>query len=311
MFLSLKGGVAKTTNSVAVAEYLAERGNRVLVIDTDHQCGASAMLLGEDQLEALEESRKTLSDLFMEALNKDFQADRIARYAAPARSIQNLGQRLHVIPGSLRLEDFSSNFRATENREARTAVEGFAYLKEKRKDAFARWLKANYDFVFIDCPPAIAWQVRFFLLAADGYVVPAIPDRLSVRGARYLTRRLHNIGVKTRPVGLLWSMRREIQTHNEYVNTVRTGRERLAFERADAPELPRPFKTVIPHAVAITRSQTGNTAYKSFAAKYEGGPTELFKELCREILERTRHPAQSTPQPATATVSPQVGRAPV
>ena len=67
MFLSLKGGVAKTTNSVAVAEYLAERGNRVLVIDTDHQSGASAMLLGEDQLEALEESRKTLSDLFMEA----------------------------------------------------------------------------------------------------------------------------------------------------------------------------------------------------------------------------------------------------
>ena len=216
-----------------------------------------------------------------------------------------MGQRLHVIPGSLRLEDFSSNFRATENREARTAVEGFAYLKEKRRDVFARWLKANYDFVFIDCPPAIAWQVRFFLLAADGYIVPAIPDRLSVRGARYLTRRLHNIGVKTRPVGLLWSMRREIQTHNDYVSTIKTGKERLAFERADAPELPRPFKTVIPHAVAITRSQTGTAAYKSFAAKYEGGPTELFKELCREILERTRQSPQTAPSPPPTAIPAQ------
>jgi chromosome partitioning protein len=294
LFLSLKGGVAKTTNSVAVAEYLAEQGNRVLVIDTDHQCGASAMLLGEDQLEVLEEGRRTLADLFFEALNRDFDPERIEKYTSPCRSIHGLGSRLRVLPGSLRLEDFWSHFRPTDNRDATTSKEGYEFLKAKRKDAFTRWLKVNYDYVLVDCPPAIAWQVRFFLLAGDGYIVPAIPDRLSVRGARYLTRRLRNIGLKNQPIGLLWSIRREIQTHNDYINAIKTGRERMPFERPDVPDLPTPFKTVIPHAVAISRAQTGNEAFKSFHTKYEAAPAKLFSELCREIIARTRCPVPVT-----------------
>jgi len=48
--LNLKGGVAKTTNTVAIAECLADQGKKVLVIDADHQCTASELLLGEDLL---------------------------------------------------------------------------------------------------------------------------------------------------------------------------------------------------------------------------------------------------------------------
>ena len=44
MFSNLKGGVAKTTNAVAVAECLAWRGHKTLVIDADHQCTASELL---------------------------------------------------------------------------------------------------------------------------------------------------------------------------------------------------------------------------------------------------------------------------
>ena len=205
MVLSLKGGVAKTTTAVTVAEFLAEQGNRVLVIDTDHQCGASAMLLGEDRLEALEDKRKTLNDLFVRALDGDFTEDRIDQFVATAASIRSTQDRLHVIPGSLRLEDFVSNFRASQSKVAKNASEAFDFLKKERKDLFARWMKANYDYVIIDCPPSIAWQVRFFLLAAEAYVTPSIPDRLSVRGARYLWRRIANIGPRFSPSG--WSGR--------------------------------------------------------------------------------------------------------
>jgi cellulose biosynthesis protein BcsQ len=117
LFLSLKVGVAKTTNAVAVAEYLAEQGNRVLLVETDHQCGASAMLLGEDHLDRLEGGRRTLADLLLEAPDRDFDPDRIARYAVPGRSIRGLGDRLHVVPGSLRLEDIWTYFRPTESRD--------------------------------------------------------------------------------------------------------------------------------------------------------------------------------------------------
>ena len=38
MMINLKGGVAKTTSAVAIAECMADNGYRTLVIDADHQC---------------------------------------------------------------------------------------------------------------------------------------------------------------------------------------------------------------------------------------------------------------------------------
>ena len=103
--------------------------------------------------------------------------DNLAGSPVPSHSDDRVGcaervPSFHVVPGSLRLEDFWSYFRPTENRDARTVREGLEFLRERRRDVFSRWLKRHYDYVIVDCPPAIAWQVRFFLLAADGYVVP-------------------------------------------------------------------------------------------------------------------------------------------
>ncbi len=73
MFINLKGGVAKTTNAVAVSEFLAEAGHRVLLIDADHQCAASELLLGESCLERCDFTRSTLHDLFNELLIFEFE----------------------------------------------------------------------------------------------------------------------------------------------------------------------------------------------------------------------------------------------
>lgn len=54
-------------------------------------------------------------------------------------------------------------------------------------------------------------------------------------------------------------MRRDFPPHNDSVNTITIAKERLPFERADAPDLPVPFRTVIPHAVAITRLRPATT----------------------------------------------------
>ena len=49
LFVNLKGGVAKTTNAVAVAECLADSGYRTLLIDADHQCMSGELLLESEQ----------------------------------------------------------------------------------------------------------------------------------------------------------------------------------------------------------------------------------------------------------------------
>ena len=46
LLVNLKGGVAKTTNAVAMAECFAAEGYRTLLIDADHQCMAGEMVLG-------------------------------------------------------------------------------------------------------------------------------------------------------------------------------------------------------------------------------------------------------------------------
>jgi chromosome partitioning protein len=290
MFLSLKGGVAKTTNLVAVAECLAEQGNRVLVVDTDHQCGASAVLLGEEMVDTLERRERTLNDLLRRALDNDFETDHIAGYTSPATSIAGVTGRLSVIPGSLRLEDFWSHYRQTPRREASSPQQALAFLRDTRSGHFKSWLKAHYDYVLVDCPPAVSWQVRIFLRVAEGYVVPTVPDRLSVRGARYLTRRIQSIGVAIRPVGLLWSMYREqCSVHREYVEGVRTGTERMDWEDPAAAELPRPFATAIPHGNdVIKNSLDPDTQPRTFSGKYGPAFAERYRAVTREMLGRLR-----------------------
>ena len=131
MFLSLKGSVAKTTNAVAVAECLADSGNRVLVIDTDHQCGAGALLMGEEALLNREANCKTLADLFQAMLTDDFDVKEINKFVVKKTSNINGGlPNLSVIPCSLRIEDFWSNL-AKAKREIRS-VEGWMRLSFHR-----------------------------------------------------------------------------------------------------------------------------------------------------------------------------------
>lgn len=304
MVLSLKGGVAKTTNTVALAECLAEQGNRVLVIDTDHQCAASALLLGEDRLELLEHRGRTLADLFHNMLDNDFDPSTIAsRYAvSPVSNIRNGLPTLSVIPCSLRIEDFWFNL-PRSRRDVQAPDEWRRFLFTRRSKEVRRWLHRNYDLVFIDCPPSVCWQVRFFLRTADAFIVPAIPDRLSLRGAEYLMRRINNLHLsKIYPLGLLWSMRRaENAIHTE---TMR----RVAAQGVYAPcgqgALPEPFNTVIPNATAITRATEQGQNPKTFTLKYESQFARIYRELGLEILQRMQQGAQAQTSAASPPCPP-------
>ncbi len=107
LFINLKGGVAKTTNAVAVAECLAEAGHRVLLIDADHQCMAGELLLGESRMKDCDHRKRTLHDLLASMLDDEFDINQVAYYAMPNVSNINGGlPKLAVIPSSVRIDDF-------------------------------------------------------------------------------------------------------------------------------------------------------------------------------------------------------------
>jgi len=63
--INLKGGVGKTTTTVAVAQVLSSAfGRRVLVVDLDPQTNATVMLIGEKAWEALNREGRTVAHLF-------------------------------------------------------------------------------------------------------------------------------------------------------------------------------------------------------------------------------------------------------
>lgn len=91
LMLNLKGGVAKTTNCVAIAECLADQHKRVLVIDADHQCMANELLVGQRRLMELDSQEKTLHDLLRAMLKDEFQAEDVGHYVQIKASNINRG----------------------------------------------------------------------------------------------------------------------------------------------------------------------------------------------------------------------------
>ena len=281
LFANLKGGVGKTTNAVAIAEALADRGKKVLVIDADHQGAASELLLGKKRFRECNQSNRTLHDLLAAMLQPDFGSEQFDAYLQ--RKVSNIGDglpTLSVVPCSLRIDEFSTNW--ARARRGYFSTQELDSLLRARLTALDRWLRGNFDYTIVDCPPSVALQVRMFLRAADAYVMPSLPDELSVRGSYQFMERIRKLGTKIRPLGTLWSMyRASNELHRRTI-------ERVKQQGRGPYSLPRPFTTDIPNATAIARASEPGRIWPSFTAKYEVPFAPLFQELCDEINTRLK-----------------------
>ncbi|RUL83180.1 ParA family protein [Tautonia sociabilis] len=280
LIVNLKGGVAKTTNAVAVAECLADSGYRTLLIDADHQCTAGELLLGESRLLHCERRKITLHDLLLAMLDNEFASEQFPAYVIPKASDIGDGlDNLSVMPCSIRIDDFQTN--VAKARHGYKSTEEFNAIFSRRRSMLQKWLRSSYDVTIVDCPPSIPQQVRVFLTVADAYIVPAIPDRLSVRGSLWLQDRIRRMGVKIEGLGTLWSLYREQNAvHRRVVEAAGKGIEPYS-------QLPRPFETVIPNAAAIAMASEPNRKPKSFNAKYSGNFASLYRDLTGEIVQRS------------------------
>jgi chromosome partitioning protein len=277
MMINLKGGVAKTTNAVAISECLASSGKRTLLIDADHQCMAGELLLGEQKLHRCEGRGETLHDLLAAMCEDEFKADQIEPHVKYGCS--NIGgglDNLAVLPCSVRIDDFTTNM--AKARRGYNTNEDFLNVWRRRRVQIRRWANSQFEHTIIDCPPSLALQVKFLLGVAEYFIVPTIPDRLSLRGSVYLVERIRKGGFKIPALGTLWSMyRTQVATHHKM-------RELVESQQPPYGVLPRPFDTVIPHASKITEaSDVGEAHPPSFRRKYTPEFARLYEALCQEI----------------------------
>lgn len=275
--INLKGGVGKTTTTVAVAEILAgEFGKKVLVIDLDPQTNATTILIGEDRWAELNANEYTLARLFDDALaepeDRAFDIEKaLQRGVSSVRDVR----RLDLLPSSLDLIDVQDRLGSMSSGRFHSDVPTDILRRATRPVIDA------YDFVLIDCPPNLGIITLNGLRISDGYVIPTIPDILSTYGIPQIVTRVgafaDNIGDDIVPFGIVISKYREQSTVHK--NTVR----RL---RSDS-KLPPVFNVVIREMNKIAESAEFG-GINTLRQKYGSGAQGAFEDyyaLTEELLE--------------------------
>ena len=139
-----KGGVAKTTTAVAIGRAWAMLGKKILFVDLDSQANLTSTLLDEEY-----DPKRTITDAFAE------------KYDIP---IEHVDDMIDVVPSGLSLSNFDSITSRYNSRE---------FLLADLLDP----VKDNYDFIIIDCPPALGLITYNALVAADHLLMVATADR--------------------------------------------------------------------------------------------------------------------------------------
>ena len=272
--INLKGGVAKTTTTVALAEILSgEFHKRVLLVDLDPQTNATAMLIGDEKWGQVNEEGRTLAKLFSDALREpeersfDVEATLIRETTRvdAVRSLSLLPSSLDLIDVQDRLGSMSSGRFYAENPTniLRRAVAP---------------LLSQFDFVLIDCPPNLGIITLNGLRLSQGYIIPTIPDILSTYGIPQIIKRVsefsETISEPIEPLGV-------VVTKYRTQSTVHHSQLRVLQQQRDASL----FKTRIHEGNALADAAS-STRVSTLRQKWGSDGFQAYRSLAEEILGR-------------------------
>ncbi|MFT2091372.1 ParA family protein [Paraglaciecola sp. 2405UD69-4] len=162
-----KGGVGKTTTTVTLGGLLAQKGKRVLLVDTDPQASLS-YYFGVDS----EELSSSLYTVFTagEGLSKDTVLDSLC----PTKL-----DSLFILPATMAM--------ATLDRKLGTQ-NGMGLLLRRALDL----VSDEFDYAIVDCPPVLGVLMINALAACDRVIVPVQTEFLALKG---LERMMHSMDV--------------------------------------------------------------------------------------------------------------------
>jgi chromosome partitioning protein len=162
---NFKGGSAKTTTSIYLAQYLALQGYRVLAVDLDPQASLSSMLGVQPEFD-LEEG-----DTLYGAI----------RYDEKRRPLKDIIRKtyfagLDLVPGNLELMEFEHETPTALIERKTTNSEIFF----RRVGAALAEVEGDYDIVIIDCPPQLGYLTLGAVCAATSLLITIHPQMVDV-----------------------------------------------------------------------------------------------------------------------------------
>lgn len=242
-----KGGVGKTTTTVNLSACLAEKGKKVLLIDMDPQGNATSGF----SINKVEQE-KTIYELLL------------GECSINECIIKDVLPGISIIPSNVNLAAAEIELIGIEDKE---------YILSKEME----WVKDNYDYIMLDCPPALNTLTLNAMTTANSVIVPIQCEYLALEGLSDLITTINLVKERLNP---------ELDLEG-IVFTMYDGRTVLSQQVVENVKQHFPdkiYETKIPRNVRLSEAPSFGQPIIVYDPKSTGA--ESYRNLAEEVINR-------------------------